>query len=441
MVWTDPVSQDAAGLARLVDHYDIPVLAIHAPTLLVTQRVWGREPWEKLHRSCRLALELGAGTVVVHPPFRWQREYAAGFVAGVERLADEYGVRLAVENMYPWRARGRELLAYCPGWDPLPHPYRDVTLDLSHTATAGVDGLAMARALGNRLTHLHLADGQGSAKDEHLVPGQGTQPCEEVLGLLAERNWNGTVVLEVNTRRAPHPRRSARPTSPRRSRSPGCTWPAGSRPAGTAAAPVTAASEPDAGVDAAPAGTAAGGEDRRGDILAAAREEFAQRGFDGTTLRGIARAAGRRPPARAPLLRRQGRRLHGGLRAPRAPPAGRDRARARARPGRHRRAAASGCSSASGTRPPGRQRIVALLSASLTSEAGARMLREFLTREVFARIVAALDADQPELRASLAASQMMGLVVARYVVLIEPLASLRRRTGSSPSWAPRCRPT
>jgi sugar phosphate isomerase/epimerase len=104
--------------------------------------------------------------------------------------------------MYPWRARGRELLAYAPGWDPVPHDYRDVTLDLSHTATAGVDALVMARALGDRLAHVHLADGLGSSKDEHLVPGQGTQPCGDVLGLLAERNWNGTVVLEVNTRRA-----------------------------------------------------------------------------------------------------------------------------------------------------------------------------------------------------------------------------------------------
>ena len=75
--------------------------------------------------------------------------------------------------------------------------------------------------------------------------------------------------------------------------------------------------------------------------------------------------------------------------------------------------------------PPGRQRIVALLSASLTSEAGARMLREFVTREVFGRIVARLGTDDPELRASLAASQMMGIVVARYVVAIEPLASLQ----------------
>jgi sugar phosphate isomerase/epimerase len=202
MVWTDPISQESASLVRLVEHYEVPVVSVHAPTLLVTQRVWGREPWLKLRRSCELAVELEAPTVVVHPPFRWQREYAAGFVAGVEQLADEFGVRLAVENMYPWRARGREILAYAPGWDPLPHGYRDVTLDLSHTATAGVDALAMARALGDRLTHLHLGDGEGSAKDEHLVPGQGTQPCGEVLGLLAERNWTGTVVVEVNTRRA-----------------------------------------------------------------------------------------------------------------------------------------------------------------------------------------------------------------------------------------------
>ncbi len=201
MVWPDPVTQDPAALQRLSDHYAMPVLAIHAPTLLVTQRVWGREPWGKLERSCELAQRLGASTVVVHPPFRWQREYAAGFVEGVAALADRTGVRLAVENMYPWRARGREMLAYLPGWDPVPLPYADVTLDLSHTATAGGDSLDMARALGDRLRHVHLADGLGSAKDEHLVPGRGAQPCGAVLGHLAECRWDGAVVVEVNTRR------------------------------------------------------------------------------------------------------------------------------------------------------------------------------------------------------------------------------------------------
>src|SRR5450432_3186132 len=64
MVWTDPVSQDTAALARLSSHYGIPVLSVHAPTLLVTQRVWGKEPWPKLERSLQMAVDLGAGAVV-----------------------------------------------------------------------------------------------------------------------------------------------------------------------------------------------------------------------------------------------------------------------------------------------------------------------------------------------------------------------------------------
>ena len=47
MVWTDPVSQDAGGAARLSDHYGVPILAVHAPCLLITQRVWGTEPWDQ----------------------------------------------------------------------------------------------------------------------------------------------------------------------------------------------------------------------------------------------------------------------------------------------------------------------------------------------------------------------------------------------------------
>ena len=45
MVWTDPVSQDPEALRRLSDHYGVPILAVHAPCLLITQRVWGAEPW------------------------------------------------------------------------------------------------------------------------------------------------------------------------------------------------------------------------------------------------------------------------------------------------------------------------------------------------------------------------------------------------------------
>lgn len=202
MVFTDPVSQDPDAVRALVDLYEVPVLSVHAPCLLVTQRVWSPDPWEKLRRAQAAAERLGAGTVVVHPPFRWQRDYARDFEVGLARMRDETDVRFAVENMYPWRVRSREWAAYLPDWDPRNHDYPDVTLDLSHTSVSGTSAIRMAADLGPRLSHLHLADGSGAAKDEHLVPGRGTQPCGPILEGLAASGFSGIVVLEVSTRRA-----------------------------------------------------------------------------------------------------------------------------------------------------------------------------------------------------------------------------------------------
>lgn len=202
MVGIDPVSQDIEVVKHLSDYHEVPVCAVHAPCLLITQRVWGTEPWEKLHRSAEMAAALGAETIVVHPPFRWQREYARGFVGGIARLEADTGIAFAVENMYPWRASGRVVQAYLPSWDPVGQDYANVTVDLSHTSTAGSDPIAMVNELGGRLRHIHMTDGSGSAKDEHLVPGRGTQPCAELLELLATKGFSGSVVLEINTRRA-----------------------------------------------------------------------------------------------------------------------------------------------------------------------------------------------------------------------------------------------
>jgi sugar phosphate isomerase/epimerase len=202
MVFTDPVSQDADAVRALSDYYGVPILSVHAPCLLVTQRVWSTDPWEKLRRSQDAAERLGAGAVVVHPPFRWQRDYARDFEVGLARMRDETDVVFAVENMYPWRARNREWAAYLPDWDPRNQDYPQVTLDLSHTSVSGTSALTMTADLGDRLAHIHLADGSGLARDEHLVPGRGTQQCAEVLEGLAQRGFAGTVVVEVSTRKA-----------------------------------------------------------------------------------------------------------------------------------------------------------------------------------------------------------------------------------------------
>jgi sugar phosphate isomerase/epimerase len=203
MVSIDPTSQEIEAVRGLSEHHHIPICAVHAPCLLITQRVWGTEPWGKLERSAEMAAAVGADVVVVHPPFRWQRDYARGFVQGIAELEERTGIGFAVENMFPWRASARrEMQVYVPGWDPSLESYSNTTIDLSHSAVSRSDPVDMAQRLGSRLRHIHLTDGTGSAKDEHLVPGRGSQPVAELLEHLAAVGFTGHIVLEINTRRA-----------------------------------------------------------------------------------------------------------------------------------------------------------------------------------------------------------------------------------------------
>lgn len=202
MVGTDAMSQDSATLQALMDHYQVPILSIHAPCLLITQRVWGTDPWGKLEKARSVAEGLGASTVVVHPPFRWQREYARSFEEGITRMEEVTDVRFAVENMYPWRAGPSALGAYAPDWDIRNQDYRHATVDLSHTAVSRTNPVEMVSDLAARVSHVHLADGTDSARDEHLVPGRGDQPVAEVLRMLRGGGFAGAIIAEVTTRSA-----------------------------------------------------------------------------------------------------------------------------------------------------------------------------------------------------------------------------------------------
>ncbi|WP_032380373.1 sugar phosphate isomerase/epimerase family protein [Rhodococcoides fascians] len=221
MVWAESVSQDVDAVAALSREYSMPVQAIHAPCLLISQRVWGSDPIAKLARSVEVAEKLGSATVVVHPPFRWQRKYSEGFADQVAELEANSHVLVAVENMFPMRADrffgrkeksaqrlerrggpGAALSAFSPSYDPTDVGHGHYTLDLSHTATAGSDALEMLDRMGEGIAHLHLADGRGASVDEHLIPGHGSQPCVEVCTELVRRGFDGQAVIEINTQNA-----------------------------------------------------------------------------------------------------------------------------------------------------------------------------------------------------------------------------------------------
>jgi AcrR family transcriptional regulator len=221
-----------------------------------------------------------------------------------------------------------------------------------------------------------------------------------------------------------------RPAAPGRALTPAQPWPL--KAADLSESDVADLSEPqdrtavlDAPVLDAPArrrGRRPAGEDTRGLILVAARTEFGSRGYDGTTLRGIARAAG--VDARLVHHYFDGKEdiFVSALGFP-------------ARPQEIVAAVMAGPFEELGERlvrtilgiwslPEGRDRVVALLSGALSSEAAARMLREFVSRELLARIAATLDVDRAELRTTLAVSHLVGIAMARVVVQVEPLASM-----------------
>lgn len=197
VVSADPASRDRDALLRLVNTYEVPVLAVHAPCLLLSQGFWLRGPFQRLVQSSELARALGARTVVVHPPFAWQRRYAHRFVADTGRLSAETGTLVAVENMYPWPTERAGLPGHALHWDPTRYDYSHLTLDLSHASASGTDALDLLGRMGSRLAHLHLSDGHRRGFDEHLVPGRGSQPCAAVIERLATSGFTGIVTHEI----------------------------------------------------------------------------------------------------------------------------------------------------------------------------------------------------------------------------------------------------
>ncbi|WP_024286833.1 TetR family transcriptional regulator [Cellulomonas sp. KRMCY2] len=179
-------------------------------------------------------------------------------------------------------------------------------------------------------------------------------------------------------------------------------------------------------------GRRAGGARARAEIVAAARVEFAERGYDAASVRGIARTAGVDPA----LVRYYF-------------PGGKPEVFAVAvadRPTDPSQVVAgllAGGIDGLGERlvasvldiwdaPGGREQFRIVFGAAAAGQD--TLVRDFLVREVFVRVAAAMPGPDAPLRVSLVASQVAGLLVARYVLEVEPIASadaaeLVRRVG------------
>lgn len=67
--------------------------------------------------------------------------------------------------------------------------------------------------------------------------------------------------------------------------------------------------------------------------------------------------------------------------------------------------------------------LLGLIRSVVSNEMAADLMRQFVTREVLGRLAEAIQLDQPQLRASLVGTQLVGLAVLRYVIKVEWVAS------------------
>ncbi|MDF5759300.1 TetR family transcriptional regulator [Spongiactinospora sp. TRM90649] len=163
-----------------------------------------------------------------------------------------------------------------------------------------------------------------------------------------------------------------------------------------------------------------GAADTRGEILAAARKVFAAKGFDKATVRGIAREAGVDPA----LVHHYFDSKEGVFVAAMQLPAD---------PGEVIPRILDGPREQTGFRlvrelltitasPQAREPMMALMRTAMTNEQAVGMVREFLMQAILGRVITL--AGVSPLRAEAAFAQLFGMMAMRYIVKLEPLATV-----------------
>lgn len=162
--------------------------------------------------------------------------------------------------------------------------------------------------------------------------------------------------------------------------------------------------------------------DTRDRILTAAREEFSERGYDKTSVRGIAKAAGVDSALVHHYFGTKEQVFEAAVEVAFSPAV------------KARDTVLEGPLDDVGERmtrmifglwenPVTRKPLLAIVRSAVNNEAAAAVFRRLISVQLMRRIAGELDAPDAELRTELAAAQLVGVAMMRYVIRIEPIAS------------------
>ena len=173
-------------------------------------------------------------------------------------------------------------------------------------------------------------------------------------------------------------------------------------------------------------GRRAGDSGTREAILRAAREQFAERGYEGATIRAIAAAASVDPALVHHFYGTKERLFAAAMQLPFVPSEAITAALANRPAGQPAGAYLVRTALSLWDSPGVRDAFVGILRSALTSDQAATMLREYVTGAILAPVASlasGTDPRQTPFRTALVGSHMLGLALARYVLQFPPLAT------------------
>lgn len=197
-----------AELKKIADSYSVTFEQAHAPFPSAREgnTKYNEKMLDILKRSLEISGALDAKICVVHPVQFSERQFEQNMELyhKLEPYAADYGVKIAVENMWGWDNEAQKTVPnvcsvaedFNRYVDALNPEHFTACLDLGHCGLVGDNAGHMIRQMGSRIGALHIHDND-NFHDSHSLPYLEEMDWNDILKALGEINYQGNFTYEV----------------------------------------------------------------------------------------------------------------------------------------------------------------------------------------------------------------------------------------------------
>lgn len=197
-----------AELLNIANSYGVTFEQAHAPfpTARETDLVYSEKMKDILKRSLEIAGMLDAKICIVHPVEFSSNQFERNMELyhSLEPYAADFGVKIAVENMWGWDPVAEKIVPnvcsvaedFNRYVDALNPEHFTACLDLGHCGLVGDNAGSMIRQMGSRIGALHIHDNDNFS-DSHSLPYLAKMDWDDILRALGEIDYQGHFTYEV----------------------------------------------------------------------------------------------------------------------------------------------------------------------------------------------------------------------------------------------------